>query len=219
MRIGMRRILMSVAGTTIVALGVGILRFAAWGVDPFTGLMTGLDKLVPLSYGALYAAANGVLLAFALVTERRYIGLGTLMNLLFTGYLAELTRSLLLRLLPEAAPWLCFAMLLAGILVQCFGSALYMSADLGVSAYDAVALVLANKRRIWKFRYLRVCTDFVCVAVGAGLFLLGGGTVAGIPAFIGPGTIITAFFMGPAIDFFNRTVAEPLISKSERSKL
>ena len=190
---------MSVAGTGVVAVGVGILRFAAWGVDPFTGLMTGLDKLVPL--------------------ERQYSGLGTLMNLLFTGYIAEFTRSLLLLLFPEAAPGLRFAVLLAGILVQCVGSSLYMSADLGVSAYDAVALVLANKWRIGKFRYLRVCTDFVCVAIGTGLFLLGGGRAAEIPAFIGPGTIITAFFMGPVIDFFNRTVAEPLILKPERSTL
>lgn len=210
---------MSVAGTGVVAVGVGILRFAAWGVDPFTGLMTGLDKLVPLSYGTLYVAANILLLLFALLTERKYIGLGTLMNLLFTGYIAEFTRSLLLLLFPEAAPGLRFAVLLAGILVQCVGSSLYMSADLGVSAYDAVALVLANKWRIGKFRYLRVCTDFVCVAIGTGLFLLGGGRAAEIPAFIGPGTIITAFFMGPVIDFFNRTVAEPLILKPERSTL
>lgn len=115
---------------------------------------------------------------------------------------------------PAADSWIEPAAVILGLPLL-----LVRQPHLGVSAYDAVALVLANKRRIWKFRYLRVCTDFVCVAVGAGLFLLGGGTVAGIPAFIGPGTIITAFFMGPAIDFFNRTVAEPLISKSERSKL
>ena len=43
--------------------------------------------------------------------------------------------------------------------------------------------------------------------------LVGGGEAAKIPTFVGIGTILTAFFMGPLIDFFNRTVAEPFLHK------
>jgi len=44
------------------------------------------------------------------------------------------------------------------------------------------------------------------------LFLLGGGAWKDVPAFIGVGTILTAFFMGPLIDFFNRKLAQPMLN-------
>ena len=48
--------------------------------------------------------------------------------------------------------------LLAGIIVICFGSALYMTADLGVSTYDAVAIVLSGKWKLAPFQYCRIAT-------------------------------------------------------------
>ena len=37
-----------------------------------------------------------------------------------------------------------------------------------------------------------------------------------LPAFIGIGTILTAFFMGPLIDFFNRKLAQPMLCAGEK---
>ena len=82
-----------------------------------------------------------------------------------------------------------------------------MTADMGVSAYDAVAMVMAYKWKLWQFKYLRICTDLVCVAAGVLLFLLSGGAPAELPSLVGLGTIITAFFMGPVIAWFNVYVA------------
>lgn len=45
-----------------------------------------------------------------------------------------------------------FAFLLIAIVIICFGSALYMTADLGVSTYDAVAIVFAYKWKLGKFK-------------------------------------------------------------------
>ena len=53
----------------------------------------------------------------------------------------------------------------------------------------------------------------MCVVTGVALFLLSGGTLAQVPAIAGIGTIITAFFMGPLIQFFNTHVAEPMLKK------
>lgn len=86
-----------------------------------------------------------------------------------------------------------------------------MTADLGVSTYDAVALILVNKWHIGQFKYIRIVTDVICVVLGAVLFLLGGGKLSAIPTIIGVGTIITAFFMGPLIEVFNRKVAIPML--------
>ena len=105
------------------------------------------------------------------------------------------------------------ACLVAGVVVICFGSAFYMTADLGVSTYDAVALIIVNTWKKGKFQYVRIFTDIVCVILGAALFVLGGGKICAIPTIAGIGTIITAFFMGPLIEFFNVHVARPLLAK------
>lgn len=198
---------MSVIGAVTVAVGVGLLQFASFGVDPFTSLMLGMDQLVPIDYGTLYVVVNAAMLLFSLATERKYIGIGTVMNLLFTGYIAAFVRGLLGKIFPDPSLGLNAGVFLCSFFALCLGSAVYMTADMGVSAYDAMAMVFAYKWKIGKFKYLRICTDIVCVAGGAALFLLGGGEMSGIPALVGVGTVITAFCMGPVIDFFNRCVS------------
>jgi uncharacterized membrane protein YczE len=102
-----------------------------------------------------------------------------------------------------------------GFISLCFSSSLYMTADLGVSTYDAIAIVMAEKWKMGKFKYIRIATDVVCVVLGITLFLLGGGKPSEITASVGIGTILTAFFMGPLIDFFNKTVAIPMLNKKK----
>ena len=91
-----------------------------------------------------------------------------------------------------------------------------MTADLGVSTYDAVALIIVNTWKKGKFQYVRIITDLVCVVLGCLLFILSGGKISQIPTIAGIGTIITAFFMGPLIEFFNVHIARPILkSKGE----
>ena len=106
--------------------------------------------------------------------------------------------------------------LLVGIVIICFGSAFYMTADLGVSTYDAVALVMSNTWKIGKFQYIRIVTDVICVLAGGIVFLIAGGAWKEIPTFIGVGTIITAFFMGPLIEFFNAKFARPFLGRGQK---
>ena len=72
---------------------------------------------------------------------------------------------------------------------------------------------MADKWKWGKFKYIRIGTDLACVALGVLCFLLGGGTWADVPTFAGIGTIITAFFMGPLIEFFRVKIALPLLGK------
>lgn len=209
----MRRIMMSLFGVLICAVSVGIFKLAALGVDPFQSLMSGLDQLIPISFGTLYVIVNLILLSFSLLTDRHNIGIATFINLFLLGYVTQFTYDSLQKLFP--APTLLFriACLLIGIVIICFGSALYMTADLGVSTYDAVANVLANKWKIAKFKFCRIGTDLICVIAGIIVFLLGGGTISSIPTIVGVGTIVTAFFMGPLIELFNEKIARPLLNR------
>ena len=208
-----RRILMSLCGVIICAVSVGVFKIAALGVDPFQSLMSGLDNWIPIPFGTLYVLVNLALLVFSLLTDRRNIGIATFINLFLLGYITQFSYALLQLWLPEPSLIVRIGCLLVGIVVICFGSALYMTANLGVSTYDAVAIVLSYQWKWGQFQYVRICCDLVCVILGVGIFLLSGGSFAQVPTIAGIGTIITAFFMGPLIQFFCDRVAIPLLEK------
>lgn len=208
-----RRILMSLSGVLICAVSVAGFKLAAFGVDPFQSLMSGLDALIPIPFGTLYVIVNLTLLLFSLIADRHNIGIATFLNMFLLGYIIQFTLALLHMFFPAPTMLTRWVSLIVSIVCLCFASSLYMTADLGVSTYDAVAVVLSRKWKLGKFQYVRIGCDLVCVVGGVALFLLAGGAPADIPAFVGIGTIITAFFMGPLIAFFNRTVAEPMLRK------
>jgi len=210
-----KRIGMSLFGVIICAISDGIFKIAALGVDPFQSFMAGLDALVPIQFGTLYVIANAVLLLFALIFDRHYIGIATFINLFLLGYITQFTYEFLQTVIVNPSMVIRVLCLVIGVVIICFGSAFYMTADLGVSTYDAVALIIVNTWKKGKFQYVRIITDLVCVALGITLFLLAGGAVLQIPTIVGIGTIITAFFMGPLIEFFNVHVARPILRGKE----
>ena len=208
-----KRIAMSLGGVVICAIAVGFFKLAALGVDPFQSLMSGLNRLFPISFGTLYVIVNAVLLLFSLAFNRRNIGVATFINLFLLGYITQFSLALLQRLFPSPSLLIRVASLLIGILVMCIGSALYMTAALGVSTYDSVAITMADKWRWGRFQYIRIATDLGCVLLGIAAFLIGGGRPSGIFANVGIGTIITAFFMGPLIEYFNVHIARPMLGQ------
>ena len=214
--INLKRIAMSLCGVIICAVSVGIFKIAALGVDPFQSFMAGLDALIPIGFGTLYVITNAVLLLFALVFDRHYIGIATFINLFLLGYITQFTYEYLQTVFIDPSLITRIICLIVGVVVICFGSAFYMTADLGVSTYDAIALIICNTWKKGKFQYVRIITDVVCVILGVLLFLMAGGTISQIPTIAGVGTIITAFFMGPLIEFFNVDIARPFLKgKSE----
>lgn len=209
---------MSLFGVLAGAVSVAVFKIAAFGVDPFQTFMAGLDTLVPIQFGTLYMIANAVLFLFALVFDRHYIGIATFINLFLLGYVVTFSYDMLTMIPAFASPTLMTRILclVVGIVVICFGSAFYITADLGVSTYDAVALIMANTWKWWKFKYIRIITDVICVVTGCSLYLIAGGDWKLIPTIAGIGTIITAFFMGPLIEFFSEKCARPFLKSPRR---
>ena len=210
-----RRILMSLMGVVICAISVGFFKLAALGVDPFQSFMAGLDALIPVGFGTLYMITNAVLLLFSLIFDRHYIGIATFINLFLLGYITQFSHAVLQRLIPDPSLVIRVACLVFGVVVICFGSAFYMTADLGVSTYDAIALIITGTWKKGKFSYVRIITDLCCVLLGCVLFILAGNSISAIPTIAGVGTIITAFFMGPLIELFNVKFARPFLNKGK----
>ena len=206
-----KRIAMSAIGVIICGVSVGMFKHASLGVDPFQSLMSGLDAVIPISFGTLYVLVNLVLLLFALLLDRRKIGLATLINLFLLGYIAQFSQGVCARLLPEPSLPVRLGLLSVAIVIMCLASAFYFTANLGVSTYDAVALIWSEKQTRIPFPICRIITDLICVVAGVALCVLAGFTLGQIFGEVGIGTIITAFFMGPLIELFNKTVARPFL--------
>ena len=195
-----RRVGMTLFGVFVCALSVGFFNNSLFGADPFQCFANGLDIVIPLDFGTLYTLISLIMLAAVFFLDRHFIGLGTFINLFLTGYVAQFSTWAIGQIVPDPALPVRIAFLVVGVVVMCFASAFYFTADLGVSVYDAIALHLDKKLPI-PFRVIRICTDLICVGIG---FALG--------AIVGVGTLITALFMGPLIDYFNRKVAIPFLS-------
>ena len=206
-----RRMAMCILGVVISGITVGMFKHAALGIDPFQTLMAGLDAVIPIRFGTLYVIANAVLLLFALCTDRHKIGLGTLVNLFLLGYIAEFTMAVLKRIMPSPGFSARLILLVITIVILCLATSLYFTADLGVSPYDAVALIWSQRQNKIPFFACRVICDFACVLLGTILCRIAGFSLGKITEVVGIGTIITAFFMGPLIDFFNRHISKPLL--------
>ena len=215
--INWKRVLMSVIGVLVCGLSVGIFKRAELGVDPFQSLMSGLNVVIPINFGTLYVIANVILLVFALIFDRHKIGIATVINLFLIGYVADFSLNMLTKIIPETNLLGRYILLLVGVVLMCLSSAFYFTANLGVSTYDAVALVISERQSKVKFRYCRIITDLVCVLIGAGLCLIGGYSISRVFTVVGVGTIITAFFMGPLIEFFNIHVARPFLEGKKKA--
>lgn len=194
---------MTTCGVLVAGFSVGMFDFSNFGVDPFQVLAHGIWMQTPLGFGTLYTIVNVVMLLAVLIFDRKKIGLGTLINIFLLGYVAEFSGNLWRSLIPEPTIAIKAVFLVVAVIIMCFASAMYFTGDLGVSTYDAVALYISQHQSKVPFQYCRIATDLFCVIVG---FVLGANFGSG---YTGVGTIITAFFMGPLIAFFNKTVAIP----------
>ncbi|WP_027627445.1 YczE/YyaS/YitT family protein [Ruminiclostridium cellobioparum] len=193
-----RRVVMTVFGVLTAGFSVGMFNFSAFGMDPFQVLAHGISVHMPLGYGTFYSILNLLMLIVIFFVDRRKIGLGTFINIFLLGYVVQFSSWLFDSWMPEPSFGIKLLFLIIAIVIMCFGSSLYFTGDLGVSTYDAVALILSEKK-VARFQFCRIGSDFICTVCG---YLFG--------ATVGIGTLITAFFMGPVIAVFNRKVAIPL---------
>lgn len=207
-----KRIIMSILGVILCAISVAFFKYAAFGMDSFQVFVNGMVEVIPISYGTLYVIINAALLLFAIIFDKHYIGLATIINLFFLGYIAEFSLYILNALFPNDTIILRFLFLIIGIVAMSLASALYYTADLGVSTYDAIALIMANTWKLAKFRYCRIGVELGTVLLGTMLYYFGNGNFSGLGALVSIGTIITAFCMGPLIEIFTNTIAKPILN-------
>lgn len=193
-----KRLIMTIFGVLIAGFSVGMFNFSAFGMDPFQVFAHGVWRHLSIGFGTFYTILNLIMLVFIFFIDKHKIGLGTMINIFLLGYVVEFSSWLFKTSIPDPALGIRIIFLIVGIFILCLGSSLYYIGDLGVSTYDAVALILSEKK-VARFQYCRICSDLICTIIG---FILG--------ATVSIGTVVTAFFMGPIIAFFNDRISIPL---------
>ena len=201
-----KRILMTIIGVTVGGFSVGMFNFSDFGMDPFQVFAHGIWNLTPIGYGTVYTILNLLLLILVFIFDRKKLGLGTFINIFLLGYVVQFSSWLWDYLIPEPGLATKIVFLCLGIIILCFSSSLYFTANMGVSTYDAVALYLSEKK-IASFFICRISTDIICTLIG---FFLG--------ATVGIGTLVTAFFMGPLITFYNDKFSRPFLYGKEKAE-
>lgn len=200
-----KRLLMMLCGILLIGMCVACYRMSCFGVDPFTCMNLGISGFIKMSFGTWQLIMNAFILVIVFFNVKRYIGFGTIVNMVFVGYIADflcwffLNHIQLIVTLP-----LRIFLLALGTLFASLGCSLYMIADLGIAPYDSVAFIITKftKDRI-SFRMSRVLSDMCVMLIGMAFCLMAHNNLWEI---IGLGTVVNAFCNGPLIQFFREKI-------------
>ena len=192
---------MMMLGILFIGLCVSFLRLSGFGVDPFSAMNLGISGFIGWSFGTWQLLMNAVILVIVFFQARQCIGAGTIINMIFVGYIADFVCWLAQDVvqIEMSLPLRIIALALAQLMAS-MGVALYMVADMGIAPYDSVAIIIEKlTHQKIPFHKARVLSDVVVVIIGIAFAIASG---AGVWAVAGIGTVVNACFNGPLIQFF-----------------
>lgn len=199
-----RRFAAVMLGNVILGFGVAALKLSMMGNDPFTAHTMALSEGFGMGLGNYQLLVNIALAVVQFSFGAQYIGLGTIVNMCFLGYIVQFAQIPLLAVFGSAAghnlPYQLLYMVLA-LMVVAFGLSMYQTADLGVSPFDYLSMGMTDK---WKKPYFlnRVITDGACVVII--LLAVAIRFIGWENSHLGIGTIACAFCLGPFVAACNK---------------
>jgi len=181
-----------------ILLNVGIFGMATGGVF-FVKSNIGSDALMVMNQGIAVALnlelgygviiGNVVALILMIIFDRKDIGLATILIAILTGQYVNLIQNIGF-ISSSTSIIQSLLYILIGELIGGFSIALYILSKLGLSPFEALNMVLSQKKNI-SFGKIKVITDASMFTLG---FVLGGK--------VGIGSIIIVLTFGPLIDIY-----------------
>lgn len=187
------KITYSLIGTFFISFAVSFLRLADLGTDPYTTFNLGASGALNMGFGVFIMISSLLALIYIYFKNRALVGVGTLFNIFIVGNFSDLTLTGYAIIFPEPEAMVVRILFsLLGLVFLSSGVALYTEAKEGVAPYDALPIILMDQSsgRL-TYRLARMIVDISLSIIG---LLLG--------ATVGINTIVTAFFLGPFIQFF-----------------
>jgi uncharacterized protein len=171
-----------ILGLFLMANGFVFLIEAGLGVNPWNVLHLGISYHTGLSLGRVLQGVGVLLIAVSwLFKVRPHIG--TLLNMFFIGFFVDMVSGLGYVPHPEAL-WLRFFFCLTGVAVVGFGTALYISGNLGAGPRDSLMLALTKATSL-RVGLIRTIMEVSVTVIG---YILGGP--------LGLGTVLFALLVG-----------------------
>ncbi|RYM02949.1 membrane protein [Sporolactobacillus sp. THM7-7] len=193
--------ILSLVGVAILAMGATLCQQGNVGLDPYTAVNIGVSDKLGLSLGTYQLLANLLIIIVVILLDRKKIGIGTIINMVCAGFMIDWFSAIYRSVFHyDATLFTGIVNGVLGLLLFTLGTSLYMSANVGVAPYDALAPI-ASKRLHIKYKICRIVQDISFMI--AALF-------AGGP--IGLATVIISFFAGPLITFWNTHVSKSIVS-------
>ncbi|MBF0753927.1 YitT family protein [Jeotgalicoccus nanhaiensis] len=192
-----KRCLFYFAGLIILSVGVAMqVKGFVMGLSPWDVLHFGLWQSLGLTFGSWSVIVGiGIVIATSLILKALPKG-GVYVNLVTIGAFIDF----FVWILPDAEAWPAQALFFtAGVFIAAFGSAFYMTPNLGAGPRDSLMMVLVMKfnLRMARARFLMELTVAVL------------GLILGGPVFIG--TVLIVLFYGRIIEMFFPYTRELLI--------
>jgi uncharacterized protein len=176
------RLPMYLAGCVLFSLGVKLFIDADLGVDPFHAMTIGLVHLVDeplLQIGVMDGIVTAVLLVLWVAWNRKLPPLSTFGTMLLVGLMVDFWNWVDLELLTERLR-LPELLMLAGLMLDAYGSALIIMSGIGIRVVDLVALTFVN-RLGWRFYRAKLILEGAFLVAG---ILLGGPVGIAAVAFV-----------------------------------
>lgn len=95
------RIAMAVIGIALTAASVGLQKISGLGVDPFSVIIFGFSNAFHATYQTVYIVVCAVLLIIAFIFNRKLLGIATVVNLFFSGFVTDATRKAVVKMVGE----------------------------------------------------------------------------------------------------------------------
>lgn len=208
-RVGGKRIFVMLLGNVFLGMGVSIFKIAELGNDAYNGMLMALAERVGIAYGHFFVLFSVGLFLIELLAGRGFVGLGTVVNTFLLGYIVTAFLKLWAVLFPMSFPPAGkVAVMLIGVLVASLGISLYQTPDVGVSPYDSLSLIAAQRLPKIPYFWCRMFTDGLCALI---CFLAGG--------LVGLGTLVAAFGFGPFIHFFDVHITNKILAKKTKANI
>ncbi|HLS65445.1 MAG TPA: YitT family protein [Pseudogracilibacillus sp.] len=176
-------------GLLVFSFGITVtIKMQHLGIHPWDVLNVGLYNIFGLSIGSWNIIIGMILIAIALILDRSYVKLGTIINVIFIGAFVDFF--LWLDFLPGKTNIVFdFIMIMTGVVIMGIGGGLYNAARLGAGPRDGFMLSISDKTGA-SIGKVRIITETSVLVLG---LLIGG------PVFIV--TFIFTFVQSPIFQY------------------
>jgi uncharacterized membrane protein YczE len=180
----LKKFIRLVIGLYIYALGLVLCIYANIGLAPWDAFAIGISKVTGISYGNV-SIIIGIVIVIALAfLFKEKIGFGTILNAVLIGAFSDLIiASKMIPYMQKFFPGVL--MLIAGQILACIASYLYISVGLGAGPRDSLMIGLGKKFSNTPIGIVRGSIEATVLLIG---WLLG--------AKVGLGTVIYVFSIG-----------------------